>query len=93
MISPILLGELVTVPPMNELFGLQLVAVPFVTVWALSSPPYVTAMPPSAPKAEPGVPIVALVQSVQTVAEAGVTVGAPGENASNGKADQRYKPA
>jgi hypothetical protein len=71
--SPTVLGEAVTVPPVNVLFGDQMGLVPFV-VAPSSSPEYETPTPPSEPAADPGAPPVALVQFVQiVVAEADET--------------------
>jgi len=63
------LGEVVTVPPMNELFGAQMPDVPLSTL-PITSPEYETLTPPSVPAADPGAPTVALVQSVHAPAQA-----------------------
>src|ERR1700745_4306403 len=65
--SPITLGDVVTVPPTNEVFGAQMFDWPLSTE-AITSPEYETPTPPSVPAAEPGLPLVAAVQSVQVVA-------------------------
>src|SRR5438093_843086 len=66
MMSRTVLGDAVTVPPMKELSGAQSPAVPFVTA-PVTWPLYLTSTPLSVPRADPGEPIVALVQLVQAV--------------------------
>ena len=65
--SPVASGDVVTVPPMNELSGVQMGVVPSTTAFS-SSPVYVTPMPPSEPDAEPpGVPAEKLIPVAQMV--------------------------
>jgi hypothetical protein len=64
----------VTVPPINELLGAQMLLVPLITALS-NSPEYDTPTPPTDPAADspPFEPRVKLVQLVQTVTAGGVS--------------------